>query len=115
MTTTHSPSTVDVDSSSQLEPSSHCGPEQFQCDNKQCIESTKYCDRIIDCPDLSDEVNCPPHVCESGQFQCDSGTCIDESLKCNNAYDCPDASDELDCESGPFCVLVVLYSPLCNI
>ena len=57
--------------------SSDCRADQFRCGSGQCIESAQRCDRIVDCPDRSDENNCgkfatitpappvqrPSHVC----------------------------------------------------
>jgi len=35
-----------------------CTPEQFRCDNGQCIASAKQCDNTEDCLDRSDERGC---------------------------------------------------------
>lgn len=36
-------------------PSDGCRPDEWQCDNKQCINSEFLCDQQIDCTDASDE------------------------------------------------------------
>lgn len=40
-----------------LEPT--CGPDKFKCDDGQCIDSAFRCDTLPDCPDSSDEKDCP--------------------------------------------------------
>ena len=40
-------------------PETNCRPGEFRCnDNKTCISGPNFCNRIRDCPDGSDEVNC---------------------------------------------------------
>lgn len=36
------------------------GPRKFRCKNGECIDSSKVCDSLKDCKDLSDE---PPKEC----------------------------------------------------
>lgn len=36
-------------------PSDRCRPDEWQCDNKQCINSDFFCDGQDDCTDASDE------------------------------------------------------------
>lgn len=35
-----------------------CEPDEFQCDDGNCINSTKKCDGIYDCNSGIDEYNC---------------------------------------------------------
>ena len=42
-----------------------CRRDEFKCGTGQCINSNRRCDRIIDCPDRSDEVDCGKSVINS--------------------------------------------------
>lgn len=35
-----------------------CGLDQFQCKNGLCIHGSRQCDKVPDCRDLSDEMDC---------------------------------------------------------
>lgn len=35
-----------------------CGPDQFRCDDGNCIMGSRQCNGARDCSDGSDEVNC---------------------------------------------------------
>ena len=35
-----------------------CADHEFQCDNGQCIDAKRTCDRVNDCDDASDEKDC---------------------------------------------------------
>lgn len=43
---------------SALLPSAICLPNQFRCNNKQCILKKQQCDSYSDCADNSDELFC---------------------------------------------------------
>lgn len=43
---------------SALLPSAICLPNQFRCNNKQCILKKQQCDSYNDCADNSDELFC---------------------------------------------------------
>ncbi|KAK0183422.1 hypothetical protein PV327_001466 [Microctonus hyperodae] len=125
VTTEETPSTVN-----DLETATSDFPEQplrFTCTKLiQSISMTARCNKIIDCEDGTDEVNCtckdilmnvhPSAVCngrvdcydstdekdcnfcKENEFICvRSGSCIPQSKKCDHQMDCPLNEDELDC------------------
>lgn len=65
------------------------------CDDGKCVPGKK-CNRVFDCLDSSDELNCTGH-CHVSEFQCTNGVCIDEQLRCDQVEDCLDGSDEKNC------------------
>ncbi|XP_060080481.1 mucin-2-like [Ylistrum balloti] len=71
-----------------------CKPEQFTCDDGQCIGEVYVCDGHFDCRDGSDEAKCN---CTSSQFTCQNGACIDMKDRCDGFKDCADSSDEWYC------------------
>lgn len=40
-----------------------CGPDQFKCDDGNCILGSRQCNGLRDCTDGSDEVNCKNSMC----------------------------------------------------
>ncbi|KAK0094293.1 hypothetical protein PV326_011340, partial [Microctonus aethiopoides] len=84
-------------------PDSECSPYEFQCkDNNECIGKEKFCNRINDCPDGSDEYpNCTDEkICQSYEFHCGNGYCVPNSLLCDGSNDCEDNSDEKSCDAN---------------
>ncbi|XP_031635070.1 basement membrane-specific heparan sulfate proteoglycan core protein isoform X6 [Contarinia nasturtii] len=73
-----------------------CRDDEFKCgDEDVCLPNTKKCDRVRDCRDGSDEIDCS---CRPGQWQCHtSGECIDAREYCDGQYNCKDYSDEGFC------------------
>ncbi|KAH9644190.1 hypothetical protein HF086_008679, partial [Spodoptera exigua] len=72
-----------------------CGDDDFHCRSGACIESSRRCDNIYDCPDHDDELGCD---CRPDEFRCSTdGNCIEERKKCDGVQHCADGSDELDC------------------
>ncbi|CAK1588065.1 unnamed protein product [Parnassius mnemosyne] len=72
-----------------------CGADDFRCNNGRCIEGSRRCDRVVDCPSQEDEQNCE---CRSNEFRCVSdGFCIESRKRCDGVNHCIDNSDEIDC------------------
>ncbi|XP_032309278.1 basement membrane-specific heparan sulfate proteoglycan core protein isoform X10 [Drosophila ananassae] len=91
-----------------FKPSKSCQPNEWQCDNLECIDSRLYCNDIEDCADGSDEICLSnatnvltPGDCTADQFFCDA-SCLNRSVRCNGHIDCSDHSDEMDCSSHSY-------------
>ncbi|XP_026810792.1 G-protein coupled receptor GRL101-like isoform X1 [Rhopalosiphum maidis] len=78
---------------------SECGclQNEFRCMNK-CIELVKRCDKIADCDEGEDEIDCKTHVCPTTHFKCANYFCIPTDKTCDFKDDCGDGSDELQCK-----------------
>ncbi|KAJ8050465.1 MAM and LDL-receptor class A domain-containing protein 2 [Holothuria leucospilota] len=49
-----------------------CRNDDFRCDNRRCVESTRICDLTDDCGDLSDEFACDDYIsCDFERGICD--------------------------------------------
>ena len=73
-----------------------CTPEEFTCDNGNCIQKKWLCDYEDDCGDGSDELKCPENKCDrENDFACGNGYCITKRWRCDGDLDCPDATDEM--------------------
>uniref|UniRef100_A0A2S2Q070 G-protein coupled receptor n=1 Tax=Sipha flava TaxID=143950 RepID=A0A2S2Q070_9HEMI len=75
-----------------------CLQNEYQCKNK-CIELVKRCDRIADCDDGEDEIDCKTHECPTTHHKCTVNYfCIPIDKVCDFKDDCGDGSDELHCK-----------------
>ena len=71
-----------------------CG-EGLLCD-MQCLPPTVLCNGTWECPDYSDEKDCPQ--CTPDTFRCSAGNrCVPRAYLCDGEEDCDDGSDEKDC------------------
>jgi hypothetical protein len=80
-----------------FKPSKACRDNEFRCNDGTCVPGNSRCNRRQECPDGSDEANCPAQRCRPGEFQCATGQCISESARCDRRVDCRDGSDEREC------------------
>ncbi|XP_071884008.1 uncharacterized protein [Anas platyrhynchos] len=92
-------------------PSQTCRPDQFRCEDGNCVHVSRQCSGVRDCLEGTDEANCNNVIqCSGpGKFKCKSGECIDTNKVCNQQRDCKDWGDEplkecnineCDCPSG---------------
>uniref|UniRef100_A0A493T7F9 EGF-like calcium-binding domain-containing protein n=1 Tax=Anas platyrhynchos platyrhynchos TaxID=8840 RepID=A0A493T7F9_ANAPP len=77
-------------------PSQTCRPDQFRCEDGNCVHGSRQCSGVKDCLDGTDEANCNDVIqCSGpGKFKCKSGECIDINKVCNQQRDCKDWGDE---------------------
>lgn len=74
-----------------------------KCNSGQCIPKHWWCDYVTDCPDGSDERQCPNYkkYCDTDEFVCDNGQCIAIEYRCLLTSDtrkgCADKSNLKNC------------------
>ena len=52
-----------------LDVGADCLAGQFVCDNGRCLDRTQQCNRVNDCGDNSDELNCGVYKVKEIQFK----------------------------------------------
>ncbi|KAH3831534.1 hypothetical protein DPMN_104803 [Dreissena polymorpha] len=78
-----------------------CSYGQMACaSGDKCVPLSWKCDGDADCPDVSDELNCPAQTCAQSEFACGTnGTCIPTKWRCDKELDCEHGEDEKNCEA----------------
>ena len=72
----------------------------FKCDNGKCVNYKQLCNRIDDCGDLSDELDCPQHmICENTRNSTNPKF-LTPQRECDGKVDCFDWSDECNDSCG---------------
>ena len=72
---------------------------RFRCDNDRCINYNQLCNRVDDCGDLSDELDCPNHmICNYTKSA--NPKFVHVSKICDGYIDCFDMSDECNDSCG---------------
>uniref|UniRef100_W5M153 Heparan sulfate proteoglycan 2 n=1 Tax=Lepisosteus oculatus TaxID=7918 RepID=W5M153_LEPOC len=75
-----------------------CMPDEFTCQDGECVPLEYRCDNRLDCHDMSDELDCrTPSPCEPNEFKCQNGRCALKLWRCDGDNDCGDNSDESYC------------------
>ena len=73
-----------------------CSTSEFKCSNGDCIPTFARCDGVPDCPDDSDEYDCPScrpdlaYACSAEERT----TCVRTEFLCDHHRDCPNGFDE---------------------
>ncbi|XP_022110447.1 uncharacterized protein LOC110990004 [Acanthaster planci] len=71
-----------------------CGPDEFQCQNQECVAVTRRCDGEADCSMKEDEYGCGINC----SFMCpEDGSCVNVDRVCDGFRNCPYSWDEFDC------------------
>lgn len=74
----------------------NCSESEFRCSDGRCIPGALRCNQVADCPNLSDEADCPIDCID--QFHCpNQNLCINRQYLCDGDNDCADGADETNC------------------
>ena len=77
-----------------------CLPDEFMCNDGECISKDWACDGVEDCPRGSDENEEFCSTCPF-QFLCTNGRCTEKENICDGRNNCRDNSDETQlCDVG---------------
>ncbi|XP_030079865.1 basement membrane-specific heparan sulfate proteoglycan core protein isoform X26 [Drosophila hydei] len=80
-----------------------CSATEYRCRNGKCIDNSKVCNYVVDCPDGEDEGDDCPAACSGMEYQCRDGTrCISVSQQCDGHADCSDGDDEEQCDGSGY-------------